>query len=321
MSAALVTRKLCLVIVSVMPVMSVSWNASRADQRCGHLAGDADQRNRIHHRGGDAGDQVGGAGAGGRERDADLAAGARVAVGHVRGALFVADQHVANRVVEQRVVGRQNRAARIAEDGVHALFHQDRPDDVSATLFHKMSNSASSDARLGYATPSMRAARTRRCRASCVRIRSISSLPSSRRCREASSMVKRFAQPERIAHFAALEIDLQLVAVCRLRRGRGSCSTAASAIATGSRPLPTALLRKMSANDGAITARKPASCSAHAACSRDEPQPKFDAGRQDRRARVLRLIQRRTPAIALPVVKQERTEARCARSASGTASG
>ncbi len=33
--------------------------------------------------------------------------------------------------------------------------------------------------------------------------------------------------------------------------------------------------RKMSPNDGAITTSKPACCSAHAACSRDEPQPKL----------------------------------------------
>ena len=31
----------------------------------------------------------------------------------------------------------------------------------------------------------------------------------------------------------------------------------------------------MSANDGATTARKPKSCSAHTACSREEPQPKL----------------------------------------------
>lgn len=54
-----------------------------------------------------------------------------------RGALFVADEHVANRVIEQRVVGRQNRAARVPEHGVDALFNQDRPDDVSSALFHK----------------------------------------------------------------------------------------------------------------------------------------------------------------------------------------
>ena len=43
---------------------------------------------------------------------------ARVAVGHVRGALLVPDQDVADRVVEHRVVGGQDRPARIAEDDV-----------------------------------------------------------------------------------------------------------------------------------------------------------------------------------------------------------
>ena len=35
------------------------------------------------------------------------------------------------------------------------------------------------------------------------------------------------------------------------------------------------LLAKMSANDDEITARNPKSASAHTACSRDDPQPKF----------------------------------------------
>ena len=35
------------------------------------------------------------------------------------------------------------------------------------------------------------------------------------------------------------------------------------------------LLAKMSANDEAITTRKPKSASAHTACSREDPQPKF----------------------------------------------
>ena len=48
--------------------------------------------------------------------DADAAARARVAVGHVRRALLVAHQHVADGVVEHRVVGRQDGAARVAED-------------------------------------------------------------------------------------------------------------------------------------------------------------------------------------------------------------
>ena len=79
------------------------------------LAGDADDRRRIEHRGGDAGDHVRGAGAGRSHGHADSAAGARVAVRHVRGALFVAHQHVMQLRFAQRVVHRQNRAARIAE--------------------------------------------------------------------------------------------------------------------------------------------------------------------------------------------------------------
>ena len=152
-----------------------------SQHRLGHLSRDADDRNRVHHRRGNAGDQVGGARPRRGDGHADPAACARVTIGHVRGALFVAHQHVANRVIEQRIVGRKNSAARVPEDGVHALFHQARPDDVSSTLFHKgipsvcCSKAAISD--------------------SCARIRSISSLPSSSRCREASSNVKRSASP------------------------------------------------------------------------------------------------------------------------------
>ncbi len=40
-------------------------------------------------------------------------------------------------------------------------------------------------------------------------------------------------------------------------------------------PFLKQLLWKMSANEGAITQRMPKSSSAHGACSRDEPQPKF----------------------------------------------
>ena len=66
-------------------------------------------------------------------------------------------------------------------------------------------------------------------------------------------------KPEAIADLALLEIHLDTRSRLRARRGRGSRSTAASGSATGSMPLPMALLRKMSANDGAITTRKPAS--------------------------------------------------------------
>ena len=83
-------------------------------------------------RGGDAGHQVRGPGPGGGDRDADAAAGPRVAVGHVRGALLVPDQHVPDRVVEHRVVRRQDGAARIAEDGAHAFVNETFPDDLRA---------------------------------------------------------------------------------------------------------------------------------------------------------------------------------------------
>ena len=87
-----------------------------AEHFAADLAGDADDRRRIEHGGGDAGDHVGCAGAGGGHGDADSARGARVAVGHVRGALFVADEDVVELGFAQRVVDGKNRAARIAEN-------------------------------------------------------------------------------------------------------------------------------------------------------------------------------------------------------------
>ena len=54
-------------------------------------------------------------------------AGARIAVRHVRGALLVAHQHVMDLAVLQRVIGRQNRAARIAENVLHAFALQTLP--------------------------------------------------------------------------------------------------------------------------------------------------------------------------------------------------
>ncbi len=88
-----------------------------ADGRARDLAGDRDDRDRVHVGVGDRGHQVGRTRAGGGHADADLAGGLRVALGGVPAALLVADQDVADgRGVEQRVVGRQDRAARDAED-------------------------------------------------------------------------------------------------------------------------------------------------------------------------------------------------------------
>ena len=59
------------------------------------LAGDADDRHRVHVGVGDRGDEVGRAGAGGRDGDADLVGCRGVALGGVTGALLVAHQDVA----------------------------------------------------------------------------------------------------------------------------------------------------------------------------------------------------------------------------------
>ena len=108
----------------------------RPDQPAADLAGDADDRRRVHHRRGDAGDHVGRAGARRRNRDADAAAGAGVAVGHVRRALLVPDQDVPDREVEHRVVGREDGAARISEHVGDALAHQTFPQNLRTGSFH-----------------------------------------------------------------------------------------------------------------------------------------------------------------------------------------
>jgi len=62
---------------------------------------------------GDRSDEVRGAGARRRDRDTDAARGARVALGHVAGALLVPREDVAHRrPARYRVVERQDRAAR-----------------------------------------------------------------------------------------------------------------------------------------------------------------------------------------------------------------
>ena len=89
-----------------------------ADEMGRHLSGDADDRDGVAERIGQAGDRVGGAGTRGHQHAADLAGRARIAFGRMHGALLVPHQNVlhAVRLLEQRVVDRQHRAARIAEN-------------------------------------------------------------------------------------------------------------------------------------------------------------------------------------------------------------
>src|SRR3954447_25007508 len=55
----------------------------------------------------------------------------------MRRALFVADEHVPNRVLQHGVVGGQNRAAGIAEHVGDALAHERFPQNLCAGQFHK----------------------------------------------------------------------------------------------------------------------------------------------------------------------------------------
>ena len=97
----------------------------RADEMGRHLAGDADDRDRIHQRVGEAGDGIGGAGPRRHQQHADLAGGTRIALRRMGRALLVAHEHMLDEVlVEQRVIDRQHRAARIAENRIDALILQ-----------------------------------------------------------------------------------------------------------------------------------------------------------------------------------------------------
>ena len=104
-----------------------------ADQVRGHLAGDAHDGNGIHQRIGEAGDGIGGAGAGRDQHHADLAGRAGIAFGGVHRAALLAHQDVLDLLLlEQLVVDRQHGAAGVAEDVLHALVGQRLDDHLGA---------------------------------------------------------------------------------------------------------------------------------------------------------------------------------------------
>ena len=96
----------------------------RADAMRRHLARDANERNRVHHRRGEARHQVGGAGSGGDQDHAHPAGAAGVAFGGVHRALLVADQDVLQLRAGQGVIDRHDGAARITEQMLHAVILQ-----------------------------------------------------------------------------------------------------------------------------------------------------------------------------------------------------
>ena len=120
-----------------MPTVSPSDEGGR------HLAGQADERNRIHPRGGERRHHVGGARPRGDERDARLAGGAGIALGRVAGALLVADEDVLDLVLlDDLVVDRQARPARIAEDVLDALVDERLDDHLRSGHLRSATRSA-----------------------------------------------------------------------------------------------------------------------------------------------------------------------------------
>ena len=70
-----------------------------AEQGSSHLTGDGDDRHGIHIGGGQAGDQIGRAGTGGGDTDADLAGGAGISVRRMHRPLFMHRQDMTQRSV------------------------------------------------------------------------------------------------------------------------------------------------------------------------------------------------------------------------------
>ena len=90
-----------------------------------HLTGEADERDAVEERIRQARHGIGCAGTGGHQHHADLAAGARIALGGMHRALFMTHKNVLDAAhLEERVIDRQHCAARIAEDMLDALVLQ-----------------------------------------------------------------------------------------------------------------------------------------------------------------------------------------------------
>ena len=108
----------------------------RADEGGSDLAGDRDDRDRVHHGVGQPGDQVRRARARRWPCTRRPGPSPRIAVGREGRVLLVPHEDVVHRIVEQGVIGGHDRAAGIAEDHVDALPHQTFPDDLGASALH-----------------------------------------------------------------------------------------------------------------------------------------------------------------------------------------
>src|SRR5262249_41215214 len=108
-----------------------------ADEVRGHLPGEGDDRNRVHHRVLQRRHQIGRGRTGGHEADADLARGPRVAFRCVAGGGFLADEDVAQALeIVQSVVDGEYRAAGQTEHDVDSLALEALQNDSGPGHFH-----------------------------------------------------------------------------------------------------------------------------------------------------------------------------------------
>jgi hypothetical protein len=112
-----------------------------------------------------------------------------------------------------------------------------------------------------------------------------------------------------------IELEAERASPLRLEVDRDLTGSSISAFTcscgrtTGTSPILTQFVRKMSPNDGATIASKPQSWSAQGACSRDEPQPKLRPARRNLRALRLGPVELEA-GLLRPVVEEELSEAR-----------
>ena len=142
--------------------------AVAAEQVAGDVARQDDHRHGIHVGRADAGDEVGRAGAGGRQADAGATADAGVGVGGVGGRLLVPDEHVPDLgVLDEGVVERQHDAAGIAEQRLDALGLETLEQDLCAGQFHGWTSSFAGRVPWGIAGKENAGPHDRRCAPLC----------------------------------------------------------------------------------------------------------------------------------------------------------
>ena len=110
----------------------------RAQDLTADLAGNTHDRRRVQHSGGDAGNHVRCARTRCGHGDADATAGAGVAIGHVCGALFVADKDVVQLRFTKSVIDRKNGSTWIAEDLAHAKTRERFAKDFRTGELHRV---------------------------------------------------------------------------------------------------------------------------------------------------------------------------------------